>query len=205
MNLISNARARDRITILIQVISLLAVGAIVIHYLIAVLIEAEIIEPPGPHIICHKQIDGALEQWKLETTNGDWFPNVDGKSLPSLSFATNYIPDAESWFRDYRYVPGLNSTDSPELVLMYVKEPSWRRWHGDRRWFGLQKRWIVLNPQFRQGDDDKWSEVGEWIPTEEFTNRLAKTLDYLAKEKRPYFTNVIKEHAEFLRSLNAGR
>jgi len=154
-----------------------------------------------PHLTCHSAIFGSLEQWMLETTNSDWYPNVEGRSLESLAVLAPYLKDGRSELRDYRYVPGLMSDDPKELVLMYVKEPSRRSWHGDTRWFGKEKRWVVLSPQPWPGEGDRYSEAAEWIPTDEFTNRLAETLRFLSENARPDWTNAVSEHLEFLRSL----
>jgi len=85
---------------------------------------------------------------------------------------------------------------------MYVKEPSRRSWHGDTpRWFRKEKRWVVLSPQMREGEADRYSEVGEWIPTDEFTNRLTQTLRFLSDQGRTNWANTVAEHREFLPSL----
>ncbi len=160
------------------------------------------LHPPGPQIECHRAIDGAFQQWKFVTTNDLWYPNIEGSSAKSLeTIAAYFDPNDSNALCDYRYVPGLKSDDSSDLILMYVKEPSRRNWHGDTHYFRKEKRWIVLNPAMDDGEDDKWSEVGEWISTTEFTNRLTKTLRFLSENQRPYWTNAINEHSEFFKSL----
>ena len=157
---------------------------------------------PGPDIVCHKQIHGAFVQWSLETTNAPRYPNIQGDSSKSLNILNAYIKDATAWLHDYRYVPGLSASDPPDLTLMYVAQPSRRTWHGDQHWLLGKKRWVVLNTHFDTPPAAGYpSELGEWIPTSEFTNRLAKTLQYLAANNRPYWTNVVKEHSAFLQAL----
>ena len=168
---------------------------------VAGLALAIILGPPGPKLICHVELAAAFEQWKLETKSGDWYPNVEGNSIKSLAAIAPYYGSDMTRLRDYKYVPGLKSSDPKNLILMYVIKPSQRKWHGDTHWFRKEKRWIVINPQMQEGDDDRWSEAAEWIPADEFTNRLAATLRFLSENKRPNWTNTVKEQSEFLSSL----
>jgi hypothetical protein len=159
------------------------------------------IGPPGPHFICHRGLVASFEQWKLETTNGDWYPNIDGNSIRSLEVIAPYMRED---LRDYRYVPGLKSDDPEDLILVYLSRPSWRTWHGDTHWVRLDKRWVILNPRTSSPDDTYgrgWSEVGEAIPSAEFTNRLKATLEYLRQNHRQNWYAVQMEHLTFLASL----
>ncbi len=153
-----------------------------------------------PHLTCHRAIFGALGHWEIETKTSGWYPNVEGRSQASLALLEPYLKDGRSELRDYRYVPGLRSDDPRELVLMYVKEPSRRSWHGDTPWFRRERRWVVLNPQMWDGEGDRSSEVAEWIPTNEFTDRLARTLRFLSENRRAGWTNAAAEHSGFLQS-----
>ncbi len=65
----------------------------------------------------------------------------------------------------------------------------------------MEKKWIVLNPQMEAGEEDRWSEVAEGIPTVEFTSRLARTLQFLSENERTNCADVINEHSKFLLSL----
>jgi len=159
--------------------------------------------PPGPNIVCHRGLDGAYMQWMMETTNGEWYPNVEGSSAKTLALVARYYGPDMNALRDYRYVPGLKRDDPKDLILAYVKEPSRRRWHGDAHWFGREKRWVVLNPRVEDGEGDRWAEVAEWIPTDEFENRLAKTLQFLSENHRSYSTNAVIEHQRFLQELHS--
>jgi len=119
----------------------------------------------------------------IETTSGNWLPNVRGSSRESLALLVPYLSDPENTdpLRDYRYVPGLKSDDPATLIMAYVRVPSRRTWHGDTHWFRRDKRWVVLNPRMSQPDTDPrgWSECGEAIPNAQFKARLQATLDYL--------------------------
>lgn len=153
--------------------------------------------PPGPRFVCHRGVVAAFEQWKLVTAGGGWYPNVEGSSARSLAAIAPYVKEGMS---DYRYVPGLKEDDPADLILMYVREPTRRKWHGDARWYRLEKRWVVLNPQTRDGEGDRWSELAEWIPADEFTHRLGRTLQFLKDNNRPHWETVVREHSEFLES-----
>ena len=154
--------------------------------------------PPGPHFTCHRGLVAAFDQWMLETTNTNWYPNILGSSTNSLEVITPYIKNGMTELRDYSYVPGLKSDDPADLILMYVKEPTRRKWHGDTRWFRMHKGWVVLNPQYRDGEGNRWSEVAEWIPADEFTNRLGRTLRFLESNDRKNWAAVAREHEDNL-------
>ena len=163
------------------------------------------LRPPGPNIICHRGLDGAFMIWSAETTNGDWYPNVDGSSAKSLSVIARYYGPDPKALRDYRYVPGLKRDDPKDLILAYVTEPSRRRWHGDGHWFRKEKRWVVLNPRIENAEDDqldRWGELAECIPADELENRLAKTLRFLSVNQRNSCTNVVMEHQKLLQELH---
>ena len=172
--------------------------------LVAALVLAILIGPPGPHFTCHRMLDGSFEQWKLVKKNDDWYPNVEGHSSKSLELIAPYMKNGMSELRDYRYIPGLQSDDPEELILMYLKEPSWRTWHGDTLWVRADKRWVVLNPRTSSPYETYgrgWSELGEAITTPDFTRRLEATLAFIEENNRPFWTNVLQEHTEFLNSI----
>ena len=178
-----------------------ALFALVLSGLTAVVIMG----PPGPHFVCHRLLDGALEQWMLETTNGVTFPNVDGSSGHSLAVLLPYIDLHDTnVLRDYMYVPGLRSDDPENLILFYLKEPSRRTWHGDTHWFSGSKRWIVLNPRMSPADIDSsraGGELDEAISLAEFKDRLRATLDYLKRNERPGWRAAEQEHMRFINSI----
>lgn len=165
-----------------------------------------VLGPPGPNFVCHRGLDGALQQWMLETTNTPQYPNVDGSSSRSLAVLIPYLgfPDDMNVLRDYMYVPGLRSDDPDNLILFYLREPSRRTWHGDTHWFGGHKRWIVLNPQMSLPNTDSpqaGGELDEAISLAEFKNRLRATLDYLKRNNRPSWQTAEQEHMRFINSI----
>jgi|ERR1019366_1062203 hypothetical protein len=182
----------------------LAIGALLVLVL-AGLTTAVVLGPPGPHFVCHRLLDGALEQWMLETTNGVTFPNVDGSSSQSLRLVLPYLGlNDTNALRDYMYVPGLRSDDPDNLILFYLREPSRRTWHGDTHWFSGPKRWVVLNPRMSSPDSDSaraGGELCEAISSAEFKDRLRATIDYLKQNKRPNWEAAEQEHMRFISSI----
>ena len=163
-----------------------------------------VVGPPGPHFVCHRGLDGAFQQWMLETTNDVWYPNVNGNSGESLALLIPYMHEGPTALRDYRYVPGLRSDDPENLIFVYVREASRRTWHGDTHWFRKDKRWVILNPRMLPPDgvDARgWSECGEAIPTEQFKARLQATLDHLKSKGRPGWQAASEEHMRFLSTI----
>lgn len=183
----------------------LSIGAL-LGLVLAGLTAAVVLGPPGPNFVCHRLLDGALQQWMLETTNGVTFPNVDGSSSRSLAVLLPYLgpPDDTNMLRDYMYVPGLRSDDPKNLILFYLREPSRWTWHGDTHWFGGSKRWIVLNPQMSLLNTDSpqaGGELDEAISLAEFKNRLLATLDYLKRNNRPGWQATEQEHMRFVNAI----
>ena len=159
--------------------------------------------PPGPHFTCHKALDGAIQQWRIETTNEVAYPNVGGNSARSLAVLRLYLgDDVDRELRDYGYVPGLRSDDPPDLIVFYLKQSSRRTWHGDTHWFTGSKRWFVLNPQWDTLNPSNAAvEMGEMISTKDFETRLAGTLAFLRQEARPGWETAEQEHQSFLHSI----
>lgn len=171
---------------------------------LTVVMVLNVVGPPGPHFVCHRALDGSFQQWMLETTNGPWFPNVEGKSADSLALLIPYFHEGPRAFQDYRYIPGLRSDDPESLILVYVRVPSRRTWHGDTHWFRKEKRWVILNPRASSpdsGDPRAWSECGEAIPSEQFKTRLTATLEYLKRNGRSGWQAATDEHMQFLRAI----
>src|SRR5438552_561358 len=83
----------------------------------------------GPRPVCHRAVDGAFQQWMLETshTNG-FYPNVDGIGSNSLAMIEPFFGQD---IQQYAYIPGLRMDDPKDLVLMYLKRPTHYSWHGD--------------------------------------------------------------------------
>jgi hypothetical protein len=162
--------------------------------------------PPDPQFICHRLLDAALQEWKVQTTNEALFPNVGGSSSRSLALLVPYLGGGRDTnaLRDYMYVPGLRSDDSANLILFYLRAPSRRTWHGDTVRLSGPRRWIVLNPRMHPPDDDSsraGGELDEAISLAEFSGRLQATLDYLKRNARPGWQAVEQEHMRFLNSI----
>ena len=183
---------------------ILTIGAL-LAFLVVGLTAIVVVGPPGPHFVCHRLLDGALQQWMLETTNGVKFPNVAGSSSRSLELLLPYLGlDNANALRDYMYVPGLHSDDPNNLILFYLREPSRRTWHGDVHWFGGPKRWIILSPRMNPPDRDSsqaGGELDEAISSVEFKDRLRATLDYLKRNDRPGWQATEQEHMRFINSI----
>jgi hypothetical protein len=178
-------------------------GALLV-FVLAGVIAVVVLGPPGPHFVCHRALDGALQQWKLETTNAVLFPNVAGSSTQSLALVVPYLSQDADVLRDYGYVPGLHPDDPEELILFYLKEPSRRTWHGDTHWFSGPKRWVVLNPRMTSPDSGSvraGGELCEAISLAEFKDRLRATLDYLKRNERPGWEAAGQEHVRFISSI----
>jgi hypothetical protein len=132
------------------------------------------------------------------------FPNIAGSSSQSLALVIPYLGGDTNGLRDYMYVPGLRSDDPEDLILLYLRAPSRRTWHGDRHWFGGPKRWVVLNPRMTSPDGDSGKPGGELcqaIPLAEFKDRLRATLDYLKRNGRSGWQAAEQEHMQFINSI----
>ena len=177
--------------------TVLRIGLLIFFTLIAVIIMGS----SGPHLTCHKILSGGLAQWMLETKNGAEFPNVDGNSSRSLALIHPYFQDHTNELRDYMYVPGLRSDDPENLILIYVRKPSRRMWHGDTRFTG-PKLWVILNPLLSDGDSAQTrGELSEGVTLAEFKKRLRATLDYLKRNDRPHWQATEREHLQFINSI----
>jgi hypothetical protein len=130
------------------------------------------------------------------------YPNESGDGSKSIEVIAARItaPDAAHLRQDYAYVPGLKESDPAELILLYMKEPTRFKWHGDHPSLLRGKRWLVQTPDFRESDRPaEWCpERGQWIDTPEFRRRLEKTLSFLKEQQRPYWERIMQEHEAFL-------
>ncbi len=178
--------------------------AVVVSCLALTALVAVGVVGPEPHFVCHKAIVGAFQQWMLETTNESRYPNVGGSSSQSLALLVPYLHEGTNALRDYRYVPGLKEDDPEDLIMLYMREPSRRTWHGDTHWFRIGRRWVILTPHMSTPfdvDARGWSECGEAISTTQFKTRLKGTLDFLKSNSRPEWQAIADEHTKFLRAL----
>ena len=115
-------------------------------------------------------------------------------------------------FRDYNYVPGLQGDDPKDLVLLYFnKLTRWRSHVQDAPTVWTPKSWVVVpaDPfaiaygEIGTGPHQVigYGEQSESLTTEQFTNRLIGTLNFLRTNNRPHWQTVVKEHTAFLQSL----
>ncbi|MBI2439858.1 MAG: hypothetical protein HYV35_00615 [Lentisphaerae bacterium] len=156
--------------------------------------------PPDPLRHCQKVPILVFDQWLMYKTNV--YPNVKGNGM--LSFGQlGESRKLENYTNDYGYVPGLRADDPNDLVVMYLKKKTRRTWNGDRHYNRhTEKMWMVFGPDMKRathGDD--LPEGGTRETTEEFRRRLQKTFDFIKENNRPYWQNVVKEHTEFLNSI----
>ena len=115
-----------------------------------------------------------------------------------------YIKNGEEVLADYGYVPGLQEGDPNDLVMMYLREKTRRHWNGDHSGSFLRApRWMVIGPDFYDdaGREEGSYECGRLQTTAEFRQRLQRTLDFLKSNNRLNWTNAIKEHSAFLKTI----
>ncbi len=152
----------------------------------------------GNHPLCHRAVDGAFQQWMLETghTNGV-YPNADGMGSNSLAMIEPFFGHD---IQQYAYIPGLRMDDPNELVLMYLKRPTHYSWHGDTEHTIFSPyRWMVVSPDIVMGGP--YPEGGDLVDGPEFKRRILKTVAYLKDHDRPHWQVVAKEQEDFLKSL----
>ena len=154
--------------------------------------------------MCHKQFIVAIEQWKMEHGKTSLFPNMAGKADDSIAAFAAYCSTNWQIHKFYGYVPGLMEEDPKDLVLMYFKQKTRYRWHGDRTPLP-QAQWLVFGPSW---DDTETYDGREELPeggvledTPTFKRRLQKTLDFLKDHNRPFCTNAVAEQSAFLNSI----
>lgn len=175
----------------------IAAGAVV------VLVTAFLLRfPPDPHVNCHKALSSALDIW-LEENSTNVYPNVRGDSAASFALIQEYFRARDASL--YGYVPGLTWDDPKELIMIYLKRMTRRTWNGDHSAsiFG-KKKWFIGGPDYWWNPDVDYGglpEGGQLVDTAEFVARLRMTLALLEKSNRPYWTNVVKEHSEFVNSI----
>src|SRR5437016_1029169 len=82
----------------------------------------------GPRPVCHRAVDGALQQWMLEIGHTNVYPNASGIGSNSLAMVERFFGHG---IQQYGYVPGLSYDDPNDLVLMYLRTKTHYTWHGD--------------------------------------------------------------------------
>ncbi len=184
---------------IIDAIKILAI----VFGVIGVLVGIELFRHPSdPLRNCQKVLICGFDQWQIEKQTNT-YPNVDGNGLLSFAQFGEYFHSSSSFANDYGYVPGLRSDDPNDLVLLYLKKKTRRTWNGDRHYNRhTEKMWMVFGPDLsRAAHGDDLPEGGTRETTADFKDRLQKTFDFLKDNNRPYWTNIVKEHAEFLNSI----
>ena len=150
----------------------------------------------NPHFLCHKQLDGALEQWMIENKS-EAYPNVEGSGAKSLKLMNPlFISRKGDELRDYGYVPGLRPDDPKELVQFYLKMRTRRKWHGERFQFTGERNWVIITLS-RDGK----GELSDWVSIDEFRQKLEGTMKFLEAQQRPGWSNAVAEHRAFLRGI----
>ena len=173
-------------------------AAIAVFIVVAGLILARLEwEASLPHADCTSIYFAALEQWMMENKQTN-YPNVEGDSSRSFLALHEFIKGDPR--PDYAYIPGLRETDPPDLILLYMNRRAKSQKPGDYApLYKLPKlKWLAI--------PHKWSgphcERGEWLETDEFKQRIRKTLDFLKENKRPNWERIVKEHEPFLETIN---
>ena len=146
--------------------------------------------------MCHRQIDGALQQWAFETGHTNEYPNMNGDSRASLAPVERFMgPDIQQ----YEYVAGLHYDDPNDLVLMYMKKKTRYSWHGDTGPSVFSEaHWLVLSPDIISGTA---GEGGALVGTPELKRRIELTVAFLQEKQRPNWKAVSDKQMAFLKSL----
>ncbi len=152
----------------------------------------------GPHIECHKLLDGALMQWMLEKQEKK-YPNIQGGSARSFAVLEPYLRPMDG-FGDYLYVPGLQPDDPKELVMFFVKRKSRKRWHGDNPSIFQDAKWITIGPSPDAGEG--WYELSQSVGTAEMRRRLERTMAFLKEQNRPNWEEIVREQTELLKLIH---
>ncbi len=98
----------------------------------------------GARPLCHRAVDGAFQQWMLETGHTNVYPNANGIGSNSLALLEPFFGKD---IQQYDYVPGLSYSDPKNLVLLYMRTQIHYTWHGDTaHTIFSPRRWMVLSP-----------------------------------------------------------
>jgi hypothetical protein len=165
---------------------------------LALVVAALFVLRSGARPVCHRAVDGAFQEWAIETghTNG-FYPNADGIGSNSLAMIEPFF--GHDILR-YAYIPGLRFDDPKDLVLMYLKRETHYSWHGDtEHTIFSPRRWMVVSPDIVMGGP--YPEGGDLLDGPEFRRRVLKTVAFLREHDRPNWQIVAKEQEEFLKSV----
>jgi hypothetical protein len=182
----------------------IAAGAAFVYIVLGVAYYYFILDREGrPY--CHKQFYLAFKTW-MDDRSTNAFPNTVGRSADSLAEIQEEMGGSTNWAAHYRYVPGLYEDDPGDLILMYFDSPTRWKWHGPSPTIFQEKAWIIVPADFTQSSRrvSHSGELNEWVPTQEFCNRLQRTIDFVRTNQRPNWGTVVAEHTEFLDSIKRG-
>lgn len=156
--------------------------------------------------VCHKCVMSACEMW-MDEHHTNAFPNVNGNGSNSLAELHRYYPGVNLQTR-YGYVAGLQKDDPPDLVLMYVNQPTRWIWHGPPQTVFAKKAWIVVPVDFamptlpqKARQPIKPGECSETLTDNEFRARLKRTIDFVRNNQRPNWETVVAEQTTFLTAM----
>ena len=161
----------------------------------ALIVGALFVLRSGPRPLCHRALDGAFQQWMLETSHTNTYPNADGVGSNSLAMIERHFGHD---IQQYGYLPGLSYDDPKDAVLMYMRTRY--TWHGDTaHTIFSPQRWLVLSPEIV--GSGTCPEGGELLDTSEFKRRLQMTVAFLREHQRPYWQVVAEEQSNFMKSV----
>ena len=152
--------------------------------------------------VCHKVLMSEFEIW-MDDNHTNVFPNVRGVGRDSLAEIHSY-PTRVHLEDRYGYVAGLRKDDPGDLVLAYVNQPTRWIWHGVSRTIFNEKRWIVVPVDFtvwERREPTMPGECSETLSSDEFRERLKKTIDFVRTNQRPNWEAVVAEQTKFLDSI----
>lgn len=153
---------------------------------------------------CHKNLTMCFEL-RSSSDETKVFPNVDGSSPKTiLSLSNELVGMFPEVATNYKYVPGLRSDDPGELIVFYLNQPT--RWQVHIKPESILKRksWLVVPIDYFHMANRSTVARGEFsenLTTEQFTNRLIATLNFVRTNGRPNWQAIVKEHSAFLESL----
>ena len=174
---------------------------VIISILVLLFLTAEVLVAvhSGPRPVCHRALDGAFQEWMLQVSHTNIYPNADGVGSNSLAVIEQYFgPDIQR----YEYIPGLKCEDPKDLVLMYLKTKTHYSWHGDtQHTIFSPQRWMVISPEIIGYEKNSCPEGGQLLDTPEFKRRVQMTVAFLKEYKRQNWQAVAEEQSDFLNSI----
>jgi hypothetical protein len=186
---------KKRIVVVLIAVPLILVAAVAVY--------ATVLTDPTGQPYCHKVLHTAIINWQ-DVNDTKTFPNLDGDSARSLGELTEYL-GGDDLTNQYMYVPGLTRNDPGDFIFMYLPAPTRWTWHGQKPSIFNDKAWLVVPVDMKfygSRSDAGPGELSERVSVTEFKRRLQATLDFLKDEQRPNWQTVVKQHSDFLSSVN---